>query len=194
MNEKPILRTKPGRDPERRAHQAQVKNAIVEGQAWGLTYLLARVKDRAPYSNYKVPGDLETFEFTVKGVVRLEMMAKEGYKGWRRMFGSNTKAREISTWRSRASIKAFANLGEARTYIQADPLASWGEGSIALPDHLPPDDWYVLFQVQDVWLPGGKYRWSDLLKAYLRNDSRLLAFAERCDVLPPAPAKEGNDA
>lgn len=194
MNEKPILRTKPGRDPDRRAHQAQVKNAIVEGQAWGLTYLLARVKDHAPYSNYTVPDDLETFEFTVKGVVRLEMMSDEGYRGWRRMFGSNTKAREISTWRSRASIKAFANLDEARAYIEADPLASWGQETAALPDHLPPDDWYVLFQVQDVWLPGGKYRWSDLLEAYLRNDSRLLAFAERYDVLPSVPTKEGDDA
>jgi hypothetical protein len=71
---------------------------------------------------------------------------------------------------------------------------TWEESGVALPHHLPPDEWYVLFQVQDVWLPGGKFRWSDLLEAYLRNDSRLLAFAERCDVLPPVPTKEGDDA
>jgi hypothetical protein len=194
MNGKPELKTDPGRDPERRAHQAQVKYAILENQAWGLTYLLTRVKDRAPYRNYRVPSDLDVFEFTVKGVVRLEMMAQEGYRGWRRMFGSNTKARELSTWRSRALIKAFASLDEARAYLEADPLVSWEGGAIALPDDLPPDDWYVLFQIQDVWLPGGEYRWSDLLEIYLRNDSRLMAFAGRCEVLPPVEAKEGDNA
>jgi hypothetical protein len=194
MNGKPELKTDPGRDPQRRAHQAQVKYAILENQTWGLTYLLARVKDRAPYRNYRVPSDLDVFEFTVKGVIRLEMMAKEGYKGWRRMFGSNTKARELSTWRSRASIQAFANLGASRAYINADPLVSWEGSVIALSDDLPPDDWYVLFQIQDVWLPGGEYRWSELLEAYLRNDSRLLAFAGRCEVLPPAEVKGGDNA
>lgn len=194
MNEKPILRTKPGRDPDRRAHQAQVKNAIVEGQAWGLTYLLARVKDRAPYSNYKVPGDLETFEFTVKGVLRLEMLDHPVLKGWRRMFGSNTKAREISTWRSRASIKAFGNLADVGAYAQADPLVTWGGGAIALPDNLPIDDWYVLFQIQDVWLSRDKHRWSDLLAKFLLDDSRLLRLVWIYEALPPVRGKGGNNA
>jgi hypothetical protein len=193
MNEKPKLQTKPGRDPERRDHQAQVKNAILEGQAWGLTYLLARVKDRAPYSNYTVPDDLDDFEFTVKGVMRLEMMDHKVLKGWRRMFGSNTKARELSTWRSRASIKAFANLDEARAYIEADPLASWEEGMLALPDDLPSDDWHVLFQVQDVWLSQDKYRWSDLLAKFLLDDSRLLKLVGIYEALPPITAKGGNN-
>ena len=194
MNQRPRLQTKPGRDPQRRDHQAQVKTAILEGQAWGLTYLLARVKDTQPYENYTVPDDLDVFEFTVKGIVRLEMLAQKGYKGWRRMFGSNTKAREISTWRSRASINAFATLREARAYIESDPLFMWNDRPLALSDDLPPDDWYVLFQVQDVWLPGGQYRWSDLLEAYLTSDSRLLAFAGRCDVLLPVEAKGGSNA
>jgi hypothetical protein len=194
MNERPRLETKPGRDPERRAHQAQVKYAILEGQAWGLTYLLARVKDRAPYDNYSVPGELETFEFTVKGIVRLEMMAQKGYKGWRRMFGSNTRARELSTWRSRAFIKAFANLDGALTYIEADPLMEWGEETFTPFDDLPSEDWYVLFQVQDVWLPGRESRWSDLLEVYLRNDSRLLEFAWRYNALSAVKPREESDA
>jgi hypothetical protein len=184
MNNKPRLDVKPGRDPQRRDHQSQVKTAIIEGQAWSLTYLLARVQDHRPYSNYSTPKELEVFEFTVKGVVRLEMMAQEGYKGWRRMFGSNTKAHEISTWRSRVSIQAFGDLAQAQAYVSTDPLLTWNEQSCALLDDLPSDDWYVLFQVNDVWLPGGKYRWSDLLESYLKTGSRLLAFAGRCDVLP----------
>lgn len=194
MSNKPELKTDPGRDPERRDHQAQVKKAIVEGQAWGLTYLLARVKDRAPYSNYSVPDDLEKFEFTVKGVLRLEMLDHKVLKGWRRMFGSNTKAREISTWRSRALIKVFGNLVDARSYIQGDPLVSWKKSMVVLPENLPPDSWYVLFQVQDVWLVKGKYRWSDLLAQFLLDDSRLLKLVGTYESLPPIMAGGGNDA
>jgi hypothetical protein len=195
MNRKPKLETDPGRDPQRRAHQAQVKYAILENQAWGLTYLLARVKDRAPYSNYSVPDDLEVFEFTVKGVVRLEMMAQEGYKSWRRMFGSNTKAKEISTWRSRASINAFTNLEKACAYVKADPLWSWSESPFSWPEGYPSDDWYVLFQVQDVWLPEERCYWADLLETFLEKDSALLKLVDRYDVLPSAKSeKGGNDA
>jgi hypothetical protein len=194
MNGKPELKTDPGRDPERRAHQAQVKYAILENQAWGLTYLLTRVKDRAPYRNYRVPSDLDVFEFTVKGVIRLEMMAKGKYKGWRRMFGSNTKARELSTWRSRALIKAFASLDEARAYLEADPLVSWEGSTVALSEGLPADDWYVLFQVQDVWLPDSTVRWSQLLGGFLLNDSRLLELVGLYEVLPSVQAKGEDNA
>lgn len=188
MNGKPKLKTDPGRDPERRAHQAQVKYAILGGQTWGLTYLLARVKTHAPYSNYTVPDDLDVFEFTVKGVVRLEMMAHEQYKGWRRMFGSNTRAHELSTWRSRASIQAFASLDEAQAFLEADPLMGWKGGSPTLPtlpDDLPRSDWYVLFQVRDVWLPQSTIRWSQLLSGFLLNDSRLLELVSLYEALPP---------
>lgn len=188
-----LLPTEPGRDPERRAHQAQVKEALLRGQAWGLTYLLARVKEREPYDNYRVPDDLAVFEFTVKGVLRLEMMDKKGYKGWRRLFGSNTKAHELSTWRSRVMINAFSNLADVRAYIQADPLLTWGERTFSLPAGLPPNDWYVLFQVQDVWLDGGKCRWSKMLAKFLLKESALLQLVILHDVLPPVGTKGGHD-
>ena len=188
-----LLPTKPGRDPERRAHQAQVKEALMQGQAWGLTYLLARVKDRDPYDNYSIPQDLAVFEFTVKGVLRLEMMEKRGYRGWRRLFGSNTKARELSTWRSRVMINAFGSLADARAYIEADPLLTWGERTFSLPADLPPNDWYVLFQVQDLWLAGGKYRWSEILAKFLLEESALLHLVALHDVLPPVRTKGGAD-
>ena len=193
MNQRPRqLPTKPGRDPERRTHQAQVKQALLEGQAWGLAYLLARLKDREPYDNYRVPDDPAVFEFTLKGVLRLEMMDKKGYRGWRRMFGSNTKARELSTWRSRALIKAFRNLADTRAYITTDPLLTWGDHPFTLPPDLPPRDWYVLFQIQDVWLPNGKFRWSEVLAKFLAEESAMLQLVALHDVLPPV--KGGTDA
>lgn len=178
------LQTKPGRDPDRRAHQAQVKQAILEGQAWGLSYLIARVKDWQPYENYRVPEDLAVFEFTVKGVIRLEMMGMPRYRGWRRMFGSNTKAQTMSTWRSRVALKAFDRLSEALAYVQGDPLRSWGEVREGLDDGLPEQDRYVVFQVQDVWLQRGRSSWAGLLSGYLKRDSALFERVGYCHVLP----------
>lgn len=187
MSTKPkILPTKPpAEDPDRRAHQAQVKQAIVEGQAFALTYLLARLKDRQPYDNYEVPGRLAEFEFTLKGVLRLEMIEHPVYKGWRRLFGSNTKARELSTWRSRVYVKAFANLAQARAYVDADPLLAWSNDPFPWPDALPENDWYVLFQVQDVLIENGKYRWANAFGISLKEHSAMLELVASHDVLPP---------
>jgi hypothetical protein len=179
------LPTKPGRDPERRAHQAQVKEALLEGQAWGLTYLVARVRDPEPYDNYRVPDDLAVFEFTVKGVLRLEMMDKPGYKGWRRMFGSNTKARELSTWRSRVSIKAFDSLADVQAYVDADLLQTWDGRQFTLPADLPTRERYVVFQVQDVWVEGGRMRWSEVLAKFLLDESEVLQLVAVHDGVPP---------
>jgi hypothetical protein len=177
------LPTKPGPDADRRAHQAQVKQAIVEGQTFGLTYLLARLKDRHPYDNYRVPDRLAEFEFTLKGVLRLEMMEHPVYRGWRRLFGSNTKARDLSSWRSYLLIKAFADLAAVRTYIEADPLLTWSAGQFPWPEALPPNDWYVLFQV--LLIEGGRYRWSNALEIFLTDHSALLELVGRYDILPP---------
>ncbi len=180
------LSPKPPRDDaDRRKHQAQVKQAIIQGQSFGLTYLLARVKDFQPYDNYHVPEDLAKFEFTVKGVLRLEMMEHNVYRGWRRLFGSNTKAREFSTWRSRIMIKAFANLADTRTYIEADPLFAWSEKSFPWPQNLAAGDWYVLFQVQDVLIEGGKYQWANAFGVFLQSHSALLELVASCDVVDP---------
>jgi hypothetical protein len=178
------LRTKPGRDPNRRAHQAQVKRAIMGGQAWGLAYLLAKLRDRDPYDNYSVPDDLAVFEFTLKGVLRLEMMDKPQYAGWRRMFGSNTKAHEMRTWRSRVALRAFANSAAALDYVRADPLWSWGITAPPEARGRPDDDWHVVFQVQDVWIARG--RWSELLDKFLSEESRVLELVGRFEPLPPA--------
>lgn len=176
----------PDLDPDRRAHQAQVKQAIVKGQIFALTYLLARVKDHRPYDNYHLPDTLEEFEFSVKGVLRLEMIGHKVYKGWRRLFGSNTKARELSTWRSRVYIKAFARLADVRTYVEADPLLAWSGSGFPWPDNLPQNDWYVLFQVQDVLIENGKYRWANAFGIFLKEHSALLELVVSHDVLPPA--------
>ena len=181
-----ILPTKPGEDPDRRAHQAQVKRAILEGQAWGLTYLLAQVRDRAPYDNYALPNSLEVFEFTLKGLLRLEMMGKPQYAGWRRMFGSNTKAHEMSTWRSRVALKAFASSAAALDFIRADPLWTWQAQPPTIPAGRKDDDWHVVFQVQDVWIAKGRYRWSELLARFLLEESRALHLVGLFEPLPPA--------
>jgi hypothetical protein len=186
-----ILPSKPpADDPDRRAHQAQVKQAIVEGQNFALTYLLGRVQDRRPYDNYRVPDDLAVFEFTVKGVLRLELLHSKDkalFAGWRRLFGSNTKAQELSTWRSRIYIKAFDSLAGVRAYVEADPLLTWSGRGFPWRDELPAEAWYVLFQVQDVLIKGDKERWADLFGAFLMTQSRVLKLVPPLfDALPPA--------
>lgn len=180
------LSSKPPRDDaDRREHQAQVKQAIVQGQDFALTYLLARVKNFQPYNNYHIPESIAEFEFTVKGILRLEMMEHKVYRGWRRLFGSNTKAKDISNWRSRVLIKAFANLADARKYVEADPLLTWSDGGFPWPDNLAENDWYVLFQVQDVLISEGKYRWANAFATFLKDHSALLEVVARYDVLEP---------
>ncbi len=186
------LRSKsPREDPNRRKHQAQVKQAIVEGQTFALTYLLARVQDREPYDNYRLPDSLQEFEFTAKGVLRLELLELESkgaiFAGWRRLFGSNTKAQELGTWRSRVAIKAFPDLAQARAYVEADPLLAWSGRGFPWRGSLPEKDWYVLFQIQDVMIKGGRERWSDLFGMFLFQHSAVFKLIPPVfDVLPPA--------
>jgi hypothetical protein len=180
------LRIKPGRDPERRQHQAQAKNAIVDGNLFGLANLLARVHTRRPYENYTFPRDFDAFAFSVKGLIRLEMMNMNRYKGWRRLFGANTKAKDISTWRSRVLIRAFPDLTAAQAYVEADPLLHWpGAERPNLPDRLSDGEpWLVLFQIHDVWLKEANCSFSDLLWAYL-EDSKALARVARWQAVAP---------
>lgn len=172
---KPKLIAKPGQDPQRREHQRQVREALLDGQAFGLTVLLARVKDKQPYSNYRVPDDLARFEFEIKGLIRLEMMGDPDYKGWRRLFGSNTKARMVANWRSRVLPKAFGTGAEAQGYLRSLPLLSWPS---ALPCPLLDLDLtasgpYLVLQVHEVWLSDGR-RASDFLADFLRHGSQAL--------------------
>jgi hypothetical protein len=182
------LEVKPGRDPERRQHQAQVKNAIVEGNTLALVNLLARLRVRRPYKNYTAPEDFQEFAFSVKGLVRLEMMNIPAYKGWRRLFGANTKAKDISTWRSRVMVHAFPSLEAARAYIEADPLLNWpGAKSPELPERLEGGEpWLVLFQVHDVWLKEAGRFFADLLRQYLVEDSRAFQLVSLWQLVAPA--------
>lgn len=180
------LSTKPPQDdPDRRKHQAQVKRAIIQGQTFGLTYLLARVKNFEPYENYRVPKTLAEFEFTLKGVLRLEMMEHNVYRGWRRLFGSNTKAQDISSWRSRIMIKAFDNLVDTRAYLDADPLFNWSQHNFPWTPNLIADDWYVLFQIQDVLIAEEKDRWANAFGRFLQSHSALLELVISYDILEP---------
>lgn len=182
------LSVKPGRDPERRQHQANVKNAIVDGNTFALVNLLAQLRTRRPYENYTVPDEFDEFAFSVKGLVRLEMMGMAAYKGWRRLFGANTKAKDISTWRSRVMVQAFPDLDAARAYIEADPLLDWpGAERPELPAQLPQGEpWLVLFQVHDVWLEEADCAFADLLRRYLERDSRAFALVSQWRLLSPA--------
>jgi hypothetical protein len=181
-----MLTVKPGEDPERRQHQAQVKNAIVDGNTYALVNLLAQLGTRKPYENYSVPDQFGEFAFSIKGLVRLEMMRMEAYRGWRRLLGANTKAKDISTWRSRALVRAFPSLDEARAFILADPLLQWpGAEQPALPKLLEGEPWLVLFQIHDVWLNEANRSFADLMEGYL-HESRALRLVCRWRVLSPA--------
>lgn len=180
------LKIKPGREADRREHQHRVKNAIVAGERFELVNLLAEVRTRQPYENYALPDQFETFAFSIKGAVRLEMLNEETYRPWRRLFGSNTKAKDIPTWRSRVSLQAFESLAAAQRYIEADPLLRWpGTQVPQLPKTgVAEIDWLVLFQVRDVWLEEDGLMFSDLLAQYLSRDSKILQLVTRWTVMP----------
>jgi hypothetical protein len=182
------LEVKPGQDPDRRQHQAQVKNAIVDGNTFALVNLLARLRTRRPYENYTLPKSFDEFAFSAKGLVRLEMAGLDAYRGWRRLFGANTKAKDISTWRSRVLLRAFPDLKAAQAYVLADPLLGWpGAGQAQLPERLEGDlPWLVLFQVHDVLLQQAGCSLADLLERYLAKDSKAFALVARWQLVPPA--------
>lgn len=187
---KPELLVKlPDREPEAYKSQNDAKAAVMAGQNFGITYLLTRVRTFAPYSNYSVPDDLDAFEFTVKGVVRLEMLADSAFRSQRRLFGSvftRRKTGEKYTWRSRAAVKAFDGLPAVEAFLARDPLQAWpGNRRLSIPQESPAgEDWYLLWQVQDVELPGGQ-RFADVLEAFFNGHSELLALVARADIVPP---------
>lgn len=181
------LKTKPGLDADRKAHQTQVKHALINEQAFGLTYILTRLKSKKPYDNYQIPSKFSEFEFSLKGAMRLEMMENQFLKSWRRLLGSNTKAADLSSWRSRVLIKAFDNLAGAMAYVEADPLLAWEGKQNPWPGkhNLPPNDWYVFLQIQDVYLNSKEIKLSDLLVAFYYKDSQILqAILPVIEVIP----------
>lgn len=181
-----VLRAKPPRDDAgRRTSQAQVKEAMVAGATFSTSCLLTQVRTGRPYANYTLPDSYEAFEFTLKGLLRLEMMGLEKYAGWRRLFGATTKAHDIARWRSRVLPKAFVNVQEAQKLLDGCPLAGWnGEvGCPLLKAELPDDDWLVLLQVHDVRLDNGQL-FSELLADFF-GDSQTLELLASYSCLPP---------
>lgn len=189
MTDEKILLAKLEEEPGARTSQIQTKTAIMAGNNFGLTYLLARVRDRNPYSNYRVPDSLEEFEFTIKGVIRLEMMQSPELRAYRRALGASftqKKTREKYTWRSRMLIKAFPNLEAVRTFLNQDPLTGWSNSQPVLlpPDLEQPDEWRLVLQIQDITLPEDK-RLADIVADYLQNTSQVLVLEAKRDILSP---------
>jgi hypothetical protein len=178
-------------EPDAWKSQQDAKAAIMAGQNFGLTYLAAQVRSFQPYDNYQAPDSLEEFEFTVKGVIRLEMMASATYQGDRRLLGSmftKRKSRERFAWRSRMLVQAFDSVEAINAFLEADPLNQWpaADSFTILPDDLDPDEttWLVLFQVHDVQMPNGR-RFADILANFLSSESKMLRLLKRNDILPP---------
>lgn len=192
---KTTLNPKPPRDDAaRRAHQYAVKRAFVELPAFGLTLLTAEVMstnaENVAYENYSLPQNLEALAFTLKGALRLEMMNSqhERFQRFRRLFGSNTKAKDVSAWRSRIYVEAFDNGASAVRAIS----------TMVTPETLPAevDDLraqlaavtnpVVVMQINDVYLDETRTELlSDLLADFLAQESRLLRTSGKVTVLPP---------
>jgi hypothetical protein len=181
----------PREDPARRDHQKAVKNSLIVLPAFGLSLLAARVRTaserEAGYENYRLPSEPAEVAFTLKGALRLEMMnSKNEYlQKYRRLFGSNTKAKDLSAWRSRVYMQAYGSGVAAAEAAKA----------MLLPTTVAPDEFLakvtaqrgmiVLLQIDDVFLDERRTQlFSDLLLGFLQRDSRLLAAVANLRVLP----------
>jgi len=199
MNEKPRLEPKPPRDdPGRGPSQTLAREAIMTGTAFGVSCLLTVVRDSQPYSNYSLPKTFPEFAFTLKGLLRLEMMNIGGdFAKSRRLFGATTRAAEknIRRWRSRVFPLAFENSEDARAHLQACPLGRWcASGQCPLLRAKFPDKgWLVLLQVDDVWIEEMQTFFSQLLESFLRDESRTLNFVATGSCLRPLLLKGGRD-
>lgn len=197
MNEKPRLEPKPPRDdPGRRPSQTLAREAIMTGTAFGVRCLLTAVRDTQPYSNYSLPTTFPEFAFTLKGLLRLEMMNIKGdFAKARRLFGATTRAaeRNIRRWRSRVFPLAFENGEDAHAHLEACPLGRWcAAGQCPLLQvEFPDDGWLVLLQVDDVWIDEGQ-TFSQLLERFMKGESRTLTLVGAGSCLKPLPLKGGR--
>jgi hypothetical protein len=175
----------PTKEPGARESQNMAKTAVLADTNFAISYLLARVIEDHPYEDYELPDSLAEFEFTLKGIMRYEMLQDDDMRPYRRLLGSSftrKKTREKLTWRSRISITAFDGIDTVRNFFNQDPLSSWPESSsLSIPADAVAEDWYILFQVQDVDLPNNN-RLADFLVDYL-NQSELLTLVAHQDLL-----------
>jgi hypothetical protein len=200
MNDKPRLEPKPPRnDPDRRPSQQLAREALMRGTAFGVSCLLAAVRDRQPYSNYALPDTFPEFAFTLKGLLRLEMMNAGGnFAKGRRLFGATTRAalKNIRRWRSRAFPLAFEHAAAARAHLEKCPLGHWcASGRCPLLQASFPDkDWLVLLQIDDVWLDAAHtVTFAQLMMLFLREGSRTLRLVADGSCLRPPSWKGGGD-
>lgn len=183
----------PREDAARRDHQQAVKKSLIVLPAFGLTLLAARVRPAdqpsTGYANYTLPRDPAELAFTLKGALRLEMMnSKQAHlQKYRRLFGSNTKAKDLSAWRSRVYVSAYANGSTAAQAAAAMLLPTTRAKPRAdfLAKVTAETGQMVLLQVDDVFLDEQRtHLFSDLLLGFLQRDSRLLAYVATLRVLP----------
>lgn len=181
------LKVKPPRDdPARREQQRAVKRSLIELPAFGLTVLAAAVRrdQAAGYENYELPEAAAELAFTLKGALRLEMMNHRDarYARHRRLFGSNTKAKDLSAWRSRAYVAVYPN-GKAAATAAAAMLAGGGESFLAAVARTAEP--VALLQVNDVYLDETRETlFSDLLGEFLSGPSALLSLIGGARAVP----------
>lgn len=195
------LRTKPPRGDYRVFSQLDAIRSITQGTNLGLRCFLARYRNENEYGE-RASSDLEDFEFTVKGLIRLEMMSldDDDYLHWRRLFGTTTGEKagrhapkfvgKPASWKSRVLLTALTDGAEAREYLTRSPLNSWpGDGLMPLAEALSGDEEgpLVLMQVHDVDLIGEDgddigETFADLFSRYL-DDSELWEKIGECRCL-----------
>jgi len=192
MNEKPRLEPKPPRDdPGRGPSQTLARESIMTGTAFGVSCLLAVVRDSQPYSNYSLPKTFPEFAFTLKGLLRLEMMNIKGdFAKARRLFGATTKAaeRNIRRWRSRVFPLAFERSEDARAHLEACPLGRWCAAGRCplLQAGLPDKGWLVLLQIDDVWIDQEHtVTFGQMLALFLKEQSHTLRLVTAGSCLKP---------
>lgn len=185
------LRTRPPRRDKRIDSQLAAIAAITERTNFGLRCFLSRFRHDNPYG-YRAPQDLEEFEFSVKGLLRLEMMNSqdEDFLFWRRLFGTTTgektgrRAGEFvgkpASWKSRVLFKAFKDGREAREFLAGSPLNRWPGGGFApLAEMLTGQERgpLLLLQLHDVELGDGR-TFGDLLAQFLGQSQVLQLLGE----------------
>lgn len=204
------LEMTPPRGDYRVFSQLDAIRSITEGTNLELRCFLARYRDENEYGE-RAPSDLEDFEFTVKGLIRLEMMSldDDDYLHWRRLFGTTTGNKtgrhagrfedKPASWKSRVLLTAFEDGQEAREFLIHSPLNRWpGGGLTPLADALSEDEEgpFLLLQVHDVDLldedgTDTGETFAGLLSRYL-DDSELLEKMGECACLTDLGGESGE--
>ena len=191
MADQKKLKTRPPGSDQRIDSQLAAIAAITQRTNFVLRCFLTRFRHDNP-CGYRAPQDLEEFEFSVKGLLRLEMMNSpdKDFLFWRRLFGTTTgkktgrRAKEFvgkpASWKSRVLFKAFRDGREAREFLAGSPLNRWPGGGFApLVKMLTGQERgpLLLLQLHDVELDDGR-TFGDLLAQFLGQSQVLQLIGE----------------